>query len=126
MREGGLSGNDIPKIHCTNPTVDDHCILFEDTDLRIPLQRNGVFSYFNTRKPLPSELYDKDKVFITPDVSEWIPHCMSYAQNELAMTNHEGNISTSITHVKIPIHPSDDPGEIFEMVSVKHLNMKLQ
>ena len=103
MREAGLIVNDIPKMHCANPSIDDHCISFKDTDLRIPLQLNGIFSFFNTRKPLPSELHDKDKVFITPDASEWNPHCNSYAQNEVAMTNHEGDISSNTTQAKLPM-----------------------
>ena len=78
MREGGLIVNDIPKIHCDDPCIEDHCILFKDIDLRIPLQLNGILSYFNSKKPLPSELYDKDKGFITPNASEWNHHCTSY------------------------------------------------
>ena len=81
MREGGVIVNDVPKIHCDNPNIYDHCISFKDIDLKIPLQLNGIFSYFNSRKPLPSELYNKDKVFITPDASEWNPHCLSYSHN---------------------------------------------
>ena len=93
MREGGLIVNDIPKMHCEYPTIEDHCILFKDIDLRIPLQLNGIFSYFNSRMPLPSELYDKDTVFITPDASEWNPHCPSYSHNESIMTNYEGEMA---------------------------------
>ena len=116
MREGGLIVNDIPKMHCDDPCIEDHCILFKDIDLRIPLQLNGIFSYFNSRKPLPSELYDKDKVFITPDASAWNHHCISYTQNELAMINHEGNILTNSIHVKIPMQKSNDLDEIFEQI----------
>ena len=119
MREGGVVVNDIPKMHCTAPTINDHCISFKDTNLRIPLQLNGIFSYFNTRMPSPSELYGKDKVFITPDASDWNPHCMSYAQNELAMTNYEGEISTNSTHKMLHMQHSDDPYDIFELDSVK-------
>ena len=50
--------------------IDDHNISFKDTDLGISLQTNGIFPYFNTHKRLPSELYGKAKVFITPDESE--------------------------------------------------------
>ena len=87
MREGGVIVNDIPKMHCSDPTINDHCISFKDANLRIPLQLNGIFSYFQTRKPLASELYGKDKIFITPDSSEWNPHCESYSHNESIMTN---------------------------------------
>jgi len=81
MREGGVIVNDIPKMHCDSTCIDDHCISFKDIDLRIPLQLNDVFSYFHSRKPLPNELYDKDKVFIIPEPSEWNPHCPSYSHN---------------------------------------------
>ena len=37
MREGGVIVNDIPKMHCEFPCIDDHCISFKDIDLRIPL-----------------------------------------------------------------------------------------
>ena len=73
MRAGGVKVNDVPKIHCNNPSVDDHSISFENSDLRIPLHLNGTFSYFETRLPLESELYHKDKIFIMPDASDWNP-----------------------------------------------------
>ena len=50
--------------------IDNHYISFEDTCLRIPLQTNVIFSYFNTHKLLHSETYGKTKVFITPGESE--------------------------------------------------------
>ena len=78
LRQGGIVVNDTPKIHCTDPTSDDLCMLFPQSELRIPLKLNGIFSYFNTRKPLPSELCTKDKIFITPDSVEWNPNCQSF------------------------------------------------
>ena len=35
------------------------------------------------------------------------------------MTNHEGELSTNTTHVKLPMQPADDPDEIFELASVQ-------
>ena len=49
MRAGGIIVNDVPKIHCEDPTVDNHCVSFDHSDLWIPLQLNGVFSYFHSR-----------------------------------------------------------------------------
>ena len=112
MREGGVIVNDIPKIHCDNPSIDDHCISFKDIDLKIPLQLNGIFSYFNSRKPLPSELYDKDKVFITPDASEWNPHCTSYSHNESIMTNYEGEMTCPSTQLQMDKELTSDPNDI--------------
>ena len=86
MRAGGVQVNEVPKIHCDDLTTNDHCISFKDIDLRIPLQLFGTFSYFHTHhKPMPQELFDKDKVFITPDASDWNPHCESFEPNERAI-----------------------------------------
>ena len=74
MREGGVSVNDISKIHYTDFIINDNCISFKDIDMEIPLQLNEIFSYFNTGKPLPSELYGKDKVIMIPGINEWNPH----------------------------------------------------
>jgi hypothetical protein len=57
MRQGGVIVNDVPKIHCNDPSIDDHCITFLTCELRIPLQLVGVFSYFHTRKPLSQEFF---------------------------------------------------------------------
>ena len=78
MREGGITVNDIPKLYCVDPTINDQCIYFKDTKLRISLQLNCVLSYVNTRNPPPSELYDKYRIFITPNAIEWDPNCLSY------------------------------------------------
>ena len=69
MRKGGIIVSDVPKIHCSDPSKDDHCITFSTCNLHIPLQLIGIFSYFHTRKPLSQELIGKDKIFITPDSS---------------------------------------------------------
>ena len=51
IRAGGVIDNDFSKIHYEDPAVDDHCVSFDTSDLRIPLQLNGVFSYFHVRVP---------------------------------------------------------------------------
>ena len=75
MHAGGeVIVNDIPKIHCDDPTVDDHCIRFKDIDLRIPLQLISTFSYFHSRIPTVQGLHNCDRVFITHDASDWNPY----------------------------------------------------
>ena len=51
MRAGGVTINDVPKIPCEDSIVDDHSVLFDQSDLWIPLQLNGAFSFFHTRVP---------------------------------------------------------------------------
>ena len=118
MRAGGVQVNEVPKIHCDDPTSNDHCISFKDIDLRIPLQLFGTFSYFHTRKPMTQELHDKDKVFITPDASDWNPHCESFERNERAMLNYEGEMNDPIRRTNEPMQLSPDDSDIFELNSV--------
>ena len=118
LRQAGLTVNDTAKIHCKDPSPDDHCITFPDSELRIPLKLNGIFSYFNSRKPMPSELYGKDKLFITPDSTEWNPNCLSFAANEDSMTDHEGLITDVIKRSNGPIQLLDNPDDILDLASV--------
>ena len=50
IRENGIILNECAKIHCDDPTREDHAIIFKGYDLHIPLQLHGIFSYFVTRK----------------------------------------------------------------------------
>ena len=81
MRQGGVTVDEKPKIHCSDPTSTNHSISFPDNDLRIPLQLNGIFSFFYTRDPNNDELVGCDKLFITPDASQWNPYCSSFKLN---------------------------------------------
>ena len=51
MQENRIMVNECAKIHCEDPTREDHAIFFKAYDLCIPLQLHGIFSYFVTRKP---------------------------------------------------------------------------
>ena len=92
MRSGGLIVSYVPKIHCEYPTIEDNCIWFKNLDLKIPMQLSGAFSYLQSRLPTVDELYSFEKLFITPDSSDWHPNCMYFEQNERAMLNLEGEV----------------------------------
>jgi hypothetical protein len=93
MREGGVIVNEIAKIHCDDPTEDDHCIRFRNHELSIPLRLSGTFSFFHTRTPTDEELQSCDKIFITPDSSHWNPYCPSFCLNEESMLDYNGDIA---------------------------------
>jgi len=120
MRERGVIVNDTPKIHCSEPNEDDHCIRFGDADLRIPLQLHGVFSYFHTRLPNSEELFSCDKIFLTPDGTEWNPHCTSFERNERSMLNYEGEMTSKdrMTNHRMEPIPQDD---LFDISSIKSI-----
>ena len=93
MKASGLVVNDIPKTHFENPGIDNHFVSFDNSYLRIPLQSDGVFSYFHTRVSNERKLHECEKVFLTPDSSDWNPHCQSYERNEQSMLDFEGKMS---------------------------------
>ena len=69
LNEAGLVCNEKPKIHCDNLSHNDHCIFHKEAGLHIPLQLNGIFSFFHSWKPTSKELNTCNKVFLTPDSS---------------------------------------------------------
>ena len=93
MRAAGVTLNETPKLHSKDPTIYNHCITFEDSDLRIPLQLTGVFSYFHTRKPTLLELHECPKLFLTLDANYWNPHFQSFETNERSMLTCNGELA---------------------------------
>ena len=92
MREAGIDVRDTPKIHLESPTEKDHSIYFHENSLRIPLQLWGVFSFFHTRKPTIDEINNAEKIFLTPDSTEWDPYSKHYALNEESMLDSDGKM----------------------------------
>ena len=51
--------------------------------------------------------------------NDWNLHYIPYAQNELVLTIHEGELTTSSTNIKVSIQPTDDPCKIFELATTQ-------
>ena len=51
MQESGATVNNVANIHCPDPSFDDHCTSFASSALQIPLNINGTFIYFHSRRP---------------------------------------------------------------------------
>ena len=109
MREAGVVVNDVAKIHKGSPTRDDHSILFPEAKLHIPLKLNGIFSYFNVRKPKLHEVRYYDKVFITPDSTDWDPYSAHFSENEDLLMDSDGNI---LDFPHAPKHVIDIPSPL--------------
>ena len=110
VRESGATVNDTAKIHCEDPSPDHHCIIFADSDLRIPLNLNGTFSFFHTRMPTQEELQDCEKIFITPDNETWNPYCTSFELNERSMLDHNGEMTDPKRRSNFIVdHEREDP-----------------
>ena len=69
-------------------------------NLQIPFRLINTFSCFETRKPTADELHTCDKIFITPDASNWNPHSNHYSINEQIMLDYDGNIHEVEPHEK--------------------------
>ena len=113
MRATGLKVNNTHRMYCVGPIIDDNCISFKDTYLIIKPQQIRISSYFNTYELLTSELYGKIKCSSHLMQVSWILTACHMPKNELAMTNHKGEIPAHSIHIKVPMQLSDDSYEIF-------------
>ena len=92
MREAGVIVNDTPRIHQESPSNNDHCLIFKDSMVKIPLMLNGIFSFFESRKPTLEEIRVCDRMFITPDSYQWDPYSEHYSTNEQALVDSDAMI----------------------------------
>ena len=92
VREAGIQLDKFPKFQTSNPTVNSHSMHILNQNLCISFKFTNTFSYFETRKPTENELHAYDKIFITPDVSNWNPQSHHYSMNEQIMLDDDGNI----------------------------------
>ena len=115
MQENRIMVNECAKIHCEDPTREDHAIIFKGYDLRIPIQLHGIFSYFVTRKPNVEAVMDAHEPLncateiytLTP--ARWNPHTDAYAFNEESIVDWEGNIrERNHSDVKIVLDKIDN------------------
>ena len=71
---------DVPKIHLSDPTPDDHTIFIPQAKLQIPLHLQGIFSYFRCRKPSIHELHEfAENVYLLSPPGEWNPNTDTFA-----------------------------------------------
>ena len=99
MREAGLEVNEKAKQHCENPTKEEHSIFDPTTELRIPLQLDGIFSCFTTRALTKEEQLNipwfkehNRVVQLCPKVPIWNPNDSYYAEREASYLDCDGNI----------------------------------
>ena len=101
MREAGLKVNDFPKIYIKrqNLTNESHCTVStadgNGTELWIPMQLDGIFSYFTTRNITQEEIKNREyinTVYLTPDAAEWDPYDEGYPERENAFFDFRGDL----------------------------------
>ena len=95
LRGPGLAVSNIPMIYCDEPTLEYHSIYDEKTKLWIPLQLDGIFSYFPTRALTLDEMQNCDQMehtFLSPDTETWYPYSESYSINEYQLNDAGGEM----------------------------------
>ncbi|EEC42806.1 predicted protein [Phaeodactylum tricornutum CCAP 1055/1] len=83
MRDFGIDVDDAPRQYVANSK---HSLYVPDSQLRIPLQLRGIFSFLESRKPTQQELDECEHIILTSDVP-WEPCSTDFAQVELCETN---------------------------------------
>ena len=73
LRDFGIRVHDVPTQYDPNSS---HSIYIPDSDLELPLQMRGVFSYLETRKPFDDELVTCQRIELT-SASPWDPDLAS-------------------------------------------------
>ena len=82
LRHHGLTVDECPRQFDANST---HSVYSPGSNVMIPLELDGVISYFETTKPTDDELVNLDKVYLTSD-TDWDPYSKAFNEKELART----------------------------------------
>ena len=82
----------------------------------MPLQLNGIFSYFHYRLPTNDEILHSDKAFITPDSNSWNPYSNHFSENEESMLDWQGNMMDVRYRKKAKL--IDDEDDDYEITAV--------
>ena len=92
VRMNDVDVNDRPKSLTTNPSDEDHALVFKRDGVTIPLLINGVISYFPTRKTTWDEYNNLPHLHLTAESPEWDPHSDQLQQMEASITDANGNL----------------------------------
>ena len=79
MREAGVVVNEVPKFQVgpEGRSIEDHSLCFKESKLRIHMKLDGIFSFFQARKPSNPELEEVpiERIeYLTPDSNSWDPN----------------------------------------------------
>ena len=123
VRRQGHKLSEIPKIQVDDPKETDHCLELDDNGMRIPLQLNGIVSYFHTRKPTEDEYEEaivRDNVIsLNVDEEKWDPHDERYARDEECMLDFNGRVIEKEHRQR---HLFDDNDVVMDEVKVGGIN----
>ena len=89
--------NEQPKFLMHHPTEKDHAIIAEN--LLIPLELNGITSFFPGRMPTSDEYEKCSRIELTSPDPEWKPHDVQYSEQELTYVHSDGTLREHIRSI---------------------------
>ena len=127
IRREGNTLSDVPKIHVTDPSVDDHSLLFKNSNVRIPFQLVGITSYFSSRIPTPDEVtkaVDMDLYLdLNTDEPIWDPHNDVFARHEGTKLDFEGNMVLPEVRKRNLFEPEEIDGNMIVDILFEEVNV---
>ncbi len=94
-----MSRDETPKFLAPRPTKQTHALTLTDPDdssltVTLPLELRGVTSLLYVRNVTPDEYNSGEftQLHLTSETLTWDPQTPSYAEQELAMTDHTDQI----------------------------------
>ena len=84
------------KRQSADPTMDTHAFFDPRSKMRIHLRLGGIFSCFKTRELTQSEQdkwQDHEVVFLTTDANSWDPNDETFATEEDAFLDPDGDVN---------------------------------
>ncbi|EEC42677.1 predicted protein [Phaeodactylum tricornutum CCAP 1055/1] len=107
MRDFGIEVDNAPRQYVANSK---HSLYVPDSQLRIPLQLRGIFSFLESRKPTQQELDECEHIILTSDVP-WEPCSADFARREEEAAKRDRSVSLvdttglSTGHAILSAHP---------------------
>ncbi len=112
LRSFGLSVCDTPQqVNADSP----HDISFPDTKLRIPLEMEGVVSYFPSRQPTNNEIANCSRLETTSDAA-WDPRSQHFRQTETQL-RERGNSNVFMVSTTTQLSGTGTQGILHEVMS---------
>jgi hypothetical protein len=109
MRDYGIEVDDAPRQYVAGS---QHSLYVPDSNLRIPLQLRGIFSFLESRKPTQQEMDECEHIVLTSD-APWEPCSVEFANREQEAVRSDRRVSlvdsggNSTGQVHYIAYPSD-------------------
>jgi hypothetical protein len=113
LRAVGLSVCDTPQ---QSDTDSPHDISFPDSKLRIPLEMEGVTSYFTSRRPTDDEITNCTRLEMTSETA-WDPRSPNFCQTETQLRERGDSKVSMVSTTRMQLSGTGTQGNLHEVMS---------